>query len=144
MGGATCVLKYNMAIVAEAERAFQYLTDLSGNEAIVEIKKVSPKRSLRQNSYLHLLLQAFGSHFGYTLAESKLIYKELNANIYSYKKKHRTFYRSSADLTKDEMMNSIERFREKSAEQGYPLPTATDQEWLRSLENTIQQTEKYL
>ena len=137
-------MKYNMANLAEAERAFQYLTDLSGKEAIVEVKKVSPKRSLNQNSYLHLLLGAFGSHFGYSLAESKLIYKELNANIYSYKKKHRTFYRSSADLTKEEMMHSIDRFREKSAEQGYPLPTATDQEWLRQIENTIEQTEKYL
>ena len=133
-----------MAILAEAERAFAYLTELSGKEAIVEVKKVSPTRSLHQNAYLHLLLSAFGVHFGYTLAEAKEIYKELNANIYTYKKKKRTFYRSSADLTKQEMAATIDRLREKSAEQGYPLPAATDQGWLREIENAVESQKYYL
>lgn len=133
-----------MAILAEAERAFEYLTDLSGKEAIVEVKKVSPTRSLHQNAYLHLLLSAFGVHFGYTLEEAKIIYKELNANIYTYQKKKRTFYRSSADLTKEEMASTIDRLREKSAEQGYPLPAATDQGWLRDIENAVESQKYYL
>ena len=137
-------MKYNLKNKEEAERAFTYLTDLVGREALVEVKKISPIRSLNQNSYLHLLLQGFGAHFGYTLEEAKLIYKELNKSIYSYKKKGRVFYRSSADLTIDEMTRSIERFRDASAEQGYPLPTATDQNWLMSLANTIEATERYL
>jgi hypothetical protein len=101
-------------------------------------------RTLSQNSSLHLIISAFGSHFGYTLEESKQIYKEINATIYAYTKNNRTFYRSSADLTKEEMMHSIDKFREKSAEAGYPLPLATDQNWLIQIENAIQQTERYL
>lgn len=137
-------MKYNFAIPAEVTRAREYLHQLIENKSLAEVKKVSPKRSLNQNSYLHLLLQGFGSHFGYSLPEAKLIYKEINGNIYSYKKKDRVFYRSSADLTKEEMTNSIERFREESAKAGYPLPSATDQGWLRELENTIELNEKYL
>lgn len=124
--------------------AFTYLTKLAANGSLVEVKKISPKRSLSQNSYLHLLLGAFGAHFGYSLEEAKAIYKELNNSLYRYEKKGRTFWRSSADLSKEDMAKSIDLFMQKSAEQGYPLPLATDQEWLRSIENEIERTKHYL
>lgn len=136
-------MKYNTAVEKEKNDAFQYLTDLAAKDSLVEVKKISPKRSLKQNAYLHLLCAAFGDHFGYTLEESKYLYKEINKNIYFYKKKDRVFVRSSADLSVDEMKQSIDRFREKSAEQGCDLPLATDQDWLRSIENMMEQS-KYI
>ncbi len=137
-------MKYNLAEKAEADAAFQYLTDLVGKDAVAEVIKVSPKRSLNQNNYLHLLLGAFGIHFGYTIDEAKLLYKELNKDIYAYKHpKGRTFYRSSADLDTAEMTKSIDRFREASDKQGCPLPTATDQGWLRAIENDIEKHYQY-
>lgn len=137
-------MKYSLKTPAEIERAKQYLDTLIEKKAIVEIKKVSPKRSLNQNNYLHLLLGAFGEHFGYTLEESKLIYKELNAQIYAYSKKNRTFWKSSAELTVEEMTKSIDVLREWSKRGGYPLPTATDKDWLMQLENAIEQSKHYL
>lgn len=141
-------MKYNLANNAEAGKALAYLLDLTRDGKIVDLKKVSPKRSLNQNSYLHLLLGAFGVYFGYTLEEAKLIYKQLNADIYEYTKdvrgKTHTFWRSSADLTVDEMTKSIEVLREWSKKAGYPLPAATDQGWLRAIENDIEMNQKYL
>ncbi len=137
-------MKYNLANPAEAEKAFTYLSELSGKHALVEVKKISPKRSLNQNSYLHLIIGAFGVHFGYTLAEAKVIYKQINKEIYAYKKKNSTFWRSSADLTKEEMAKSIDAFRQQSDEWGYPLPLATDKDWLMSIENAIEQSRYYL
>ena len=137
-------MKYNLAKPSEAGKALDYLLELQKKGALAEVKKISPIRTSSQNRYLHLILGAFAQHFGYTLAEAKLIYKELNGNIYAYKKKDRTFYRSSADLTKEEMMKSIDRFREASAVQDYPLPLATDQEWLMAIENAIEQSRHYL
>lgn len=137
-------MKFNLANLSEFEKAFHYLTDLGGKECIVDIKKVSPNRSLSQNAYLHLLLGAFGEHFGYTVFESKEIYKELNKDIYSYTKKGRKFMRSSADLTKEDMAKTIDLFMLKSAEQGYPLPLASDEGWLREIENKIEQSRRYL
>ncbi|MDE2106347.1 MAG: hypothetical protein KGL39_54530 [Patescibacteria group bacterium] len=128
-------MKYNLANIEEATEAFWYLTLLGGKEATVEIKKISPKRSLPQNNYLHLLLTAFGDHFGYDIEEAKAVYKYANAEIYKYKKNKITFWRSSADLTKDEMTLSIDKFRKFSAEHGCELPLAVDQEWLRRIEN---------
>lgn len=136
-------MKYNTAIEREKTDAKNYFEKLVASESLVEIKKISRTRSLRQNNYLHLLLGAFGDHFGYTIEESKYIYKEINKTIYFYKKKGRVFVRSSADLSVDEMKQSIDRFRDVSAEQGCDLPLATDQDWLRSIENSIEQN-KYI
>jgi hypothetical protein len=141
-------MKYNTAIPKEAQDAFTYLLKLTEQKTIVEVKKVSPKRTLNQNSYLHLLLGAFGQNFGYTIEEAKLIYKDLNAGIYKYDKevrgKNHTFYRSSADITKEEMAKSIDTLHEWSKRAGYPLPPATDQEWLRQIENDIEHNQYYL
>jgi exo-beta-1,3-glucanase (GH17 family) len=54
------------------------------------------------------------------------------------------FLRSSADLTKEEMAQTIDRFRMRSAEAGYDLPLATDQEWLRQIENMIEESRGWL
>lgn len=135
-------MKYNTAIKGEKQDAEKYFKKLVDSESLVEIKKISKTRSLRQNSYLHLLLGAFGDHFGYTIEEAKLIYKEVNKNIYYYKKKDRVFIRSSADLDSAEMTKTIDHFREVSASQGCELPLATDQDWLRSIENMIEQNSR--
>lgn len=141
-------MKYNLANSTEAGRAYTYLAQLVVDKKIVNIKRVSPVRSLRQNAYLHLLLGAFGAHFGYTLDEAKLIYKQLNSSLYEYTKEVRgkthTFWRSSAALTKDEMTKSIDVLREWSAKGGFPLPLATDKEWLQEMENLIEQNEGLL
>lgn len=130
-------VKYNLAIKDEATDAHIQLARLMIKKPIIEIKEVREQRSSNQNRYLHLLLGAFGMHFGYTLEESKLLYKQINSSTYQYEKKGRSFLRSSADLSTDEMAKTIDKFRFKSAEQGCDLPTATDQEWLRRIENEI-------
>jgi hypothetical protein len=137
-------MRFNLAVEEEARNARGYLLDLQAKKEVVELKKVSPKRSLNQNSYLHVLLGMFGVHFGYTLEEAKLIYKQLNTEVYQYGKKSRVFYRSSADLSTEEMARTIDKFRAKSAEQGLDLPSATDEGWLREIENEIERSNHYL
>lgn len=141
-------MKYNLAIKDEKKAAMSYFMTLANKKCLVEVKKISPKRSLNQNSYLHLLIGAFGVHFGFTLEEAKIIYKDINASIYKYTKEvagfRTVFYRSSADLSVEEMTKSIDHFRQTSAEQGCPLPSATDQEWLRQIENEIERSRHYI
>lgn len=138
-------MRYNLADDTERGIALAYFLELSAAKVMCEIKKVRPRRSLRQNNYLHLLLGAFGLHFGYTLDEAKTIYKrDVNPSIYVYEKSGAKFLRSSADLDTAEMTKSIDRFREFSKEQGYPLPTADNPEALRSLENEIERAGYWL
>lgn len=137
-------MKYDLSHHRQTTEAFQYLSDLVGRHALVNIKKVNPKRSLSQNAYLHVLIGGFGAHFGYTLEEAKQVYKEINSSIYIYKKKDRIFYRSSASLTTEEMTKSIDKFRQKSEEAGYPLPSADEREWLIRLENETEKANYYM
>lgn len=137
-------MKYNTAIRTEKAEAFRAFMRLANQKKIIEIKKISPTRSLRQNAYLHLLIGYFGVHFGYTLEEAKLIYKEINSSTYRYEKKGRVFWKSSADLTVDEMTKSIEVFRERSDREGCYLPAATDTNLIMYMENEIEKAKQYL
>lgn len=138
-------MKFNLANQTEAYQAFEHLTNLNGQKVIVSITKVLPKRSLNQNNFLHLLLSAFGANFGWTLAESKILYKrEINPDLYIYEKNGTKFLKSSADLNTADMTKSIDRLREYSAEQGYPLPTAEDAGWLMAIENRVEESSGYL
>lgn len=137
-------MKFNLDNQLEANEAFTYLTRLVGQHAIADVKKVLPGRSLNQNSYLHLIIAAFGNHFGYTAEEAKMVYKYVNTTIYRYKRKNLTFWRSSADLNKEEMAASIDRFRIMSATHGCELPLAIDQEWLRQIQNDLERTKYYM
>lgn len=137
-------MKYNLADPDEATQAQIYFDRLRKRGSLCEVKAISPNRSLKQNAYLHVLLGAFAEHFGYDMDEAKQIYKELNRNIYVYHKKGRTFWRSSADLSVEEMTQSIETLRLQSDLHGYPLPKPDNGPWLRQLENAIEQSQKFL
>lgn len=103
-------MRYSLANTTEANQAFTYLTDLVGKGALVDVKKVSANRSLRQNAYLHVTFGIFGLATGFDIDESKNIYKRYaNPRLYIYKKRGMPFLRSSADLTVEEMTISIER-----------------------------------
>lgn len=128
-------MRYNLASVKETNQAFEYLTKLGEKEAVVEVKRINPKRSNPQKRYLHLIIAAFGMHFGYDLEEAKQVYKELNASIYAYKKKGRVFWRSSASLDKETMAKTIDKFMRKSAEAGCSLPLAENEDWLNLIAN---------
>lgn len=140
-------MKYSLTDEAERGKALAYLMKLMKLEKEVEIKEVRASRSLKQNAYLHLLLAYLGMEIGEELEVVKDIYKMVNKNIYF--RSHEVFEvkfktaRSSADLNVEEMTASIDTFRKWSEEKGYPLPTATDQGWLREIENRMEQ-EKYL
>lgn len=143
-------MKYNLAITTEQAEAYAYLAQIAEKKQIVEIKKFSPKRSINQNSYLHVLLGAFGAHFGWTMEEAKGVYKRLpgNKEVYIEHFDDRgvqfEYERSSAALTKEEMTKTIDTLRTWSKKMGYPLPSADEKEWLMRLENEVEKASFYL
>ena len=137
-------MNYNLAKAKERDEAFTYLSELVGKDAQVKITKVNAGRSLNQNSYLHLILGAFGLEFGYTVEEAKHIYKSVSKDIYFYTKKGIKFSRSSADLDKEEMARSIDRFIRYAAEHGFAIPPADNAERRSLIENEMEKNRRYL
>ena len=125
---------YNLSSAIDRSRAERRFIQLCKEQVVIELRKKA-KRSLNQNSYLHLILGWFGMELGYTLSEVKQIYKEQNSLIYFYEKNGKMFIRSSADLDTGEMTMSIEKFRNYSSmEAGVYLPEPREKEFLQEIE----------
>jgi hypothetical protein len=138
-------VKFDLKSIAEANKAFEYLTELVGKEALAEVKKISPARSIKQNAYLHLTFSIFGMELGYEASEAKVIYKRLaNPELYIYEKNNQTFLKSSRDLSTKEMSDSIDKWRKYASEQGVDIPAPENQEALMYWENQIETMGKYL
>ena len=137
-------MKYKLANRQEQLDASAYLSKLMLQEAVIEIKRINPNRSLSQNAYLHLILGVFGAELGYSIEEAKTIYKrEVNQGIYVYEKNGQKFLKSSADLTTEEMAKTIDKFFIYAGENGIELPLAEDKDALLRAENYIERN-KYL
>lgn len=122
----------------EVEKAKQRFSWLIENKKIFELTEKRKKRSYKQNRYLHLILGWFGLELGYTLSESKMIYKKLNIEIYKYLKNGQHFLRSSAELNTEQMSVTIEKFRNYSNdESGVYLPSSDEVGYLNHIEEEI-------
>lgn len=136
----------------DAQNSRARLEYFIAHEKVFELTEKKPKRSLSQNSYLHLLLGYFASQTGNTLEWVKQqYYKKLcNPDLFIGEKKDRflgsvRFIRSSADLRSDEMNLSIERFRNWSAsEAGIYLPEPTSQAEIAAMQIEVERYKVYL
>lgn len=135
---------YNLADKVQLKAARSRISYLARKGRMVTVTEKKPQRTLAQNNYLHLILGAFGLHFGYTIEEAKLIYKEINRGYYYYKKKDRTFVKSSADLTKEEMAATIDNFIVAAMMQDCELPKSEDHNRLMFIENEMERNKRHL
>lgn len=80
-----------------------------------------PKRTLCQNSYLHLYMSLIGLSTGYTMEELKSWYKQevLSKGVSEVFGRRVRVVRSSADLNISEFMDLIDRMQELT---GIPAP----------------------
>ena len=119
--------------------------------AVVELVEKT-KRSLSQNSYLHVLLGILALDQGEKMEFVKdYYYKRLvNPDIFVLTKEDRILgkvevLRSSKDLTKEEMSKSIDKLRNwASSELGCYLPSADEESLLQQAEMEIQRYRSYL
>ncbi len=119
---------------------------------IVELTEKKPKRSNKQNAYLHLILGYFGCETGNTLEYVKREYfkKFVNPGIFTIEKNDPylgtvKILRSSSDLDTEEMTTAIERFRNfASSEAGIYLPSPEDERMLQLIEIEIKRNKNYL
>jgi len=108
--------------IAQFERRVKSLMERS---CFVELKEVTD-RSLRQNSYLHLILSYYAVEFGYSLDYVKrYMFKVLvNPGVFIVKRVNEKSgeeyrdLRSTCSLSKEEMMLCIDRFKDHSAQGG--------------------------
>lgn len=109
-------------------------------------------RSLKQNSYLFLILNIFAMEYGESVEFVKQrFFKEMcNPEIFVRAKSDKllgeiTYLRSSADLSKDEMVTAIDRFKIwASKEAGIFIPDAISDDERIELLRQIDRQKNYL
>lgn len=125
---------------------------LSKHNGIVEIKEIKPQRTMKQNSYLHLIINFFAAEYGENAEFVKEQYFKIAANkpIFVREKNDKilgtvTYIRSSSDLDKEEMQLAIERFRNwSSINAGIYLPSADEQRLLQLADIEVSRNKEFL
>lgn len=138
---------YDPKIELDCKKAIEKLKHFISKGQTFELKAKYPKRSISQNSYLHLILTAFAIETGYTLEEVKqeIFKKHVNSDIFYEGEFEGAIpgvsiqrFRSSANLDTNEMTLAIDRFRNfASLELGIYLPELTDLVILHQIEQEI-------
>lgn len=119
-------MKYDLTKTYDCSKAAEYFGKLLKDGAKMEIKKIHPKRSLSQNSYLHVLFKLWGNEFGYTIDEAKDTIKDALGYTYEADKgklfnKIIPFSRVSvhrkktSEMDTKELTKFIDKFRDWSA-----------------------------
>lgn len=142
---------YNAQNGIEVNRAMEKIKYFIAKEQTFELKAKRERRTISQNSYLHLLFSWFALETGYTTDEVKqdIFKKIVNPNTFyegefgSIIKIER--WRSTASLNTEEMTLCIDRFRDyASKEAGIYLPEPTDLVMIRQLEIEVTNNQQYL
>ena len=143
---------YDLSNEYDAAKFKERAKSLLHERAVVEMAKKTTKRSLAQNSYLHVLLGYFASEFGYTMEEVKhdIFKKRCNPELFLHKRKNKrgfevTYVRSSTELDKSQMTQAIERFRNySSAVCGLYLPEPNEHRALIFAQQQIEQYKQFV
>ncbi len=115
--------------------------------AKIEILEKSIKRTYSQNNYLHLILGWFALEYGETVdyIKQEFFKKIVNENVFKYEfinfktGEVREAWKSTAQLTKLELTEAIERFRNYSAEHmNLYLPEPKDIAHLDEISNEME------
>ena len=141
---------YDLASDLDRQRATKRWEYLLQRNAVVDLTE-HVQRTNSQNAYLHVLLGLLAMEFGERIDYVKQnYYKELvNPALFVMRKDDRFLgerveLRSSRDLTKEEMTESIDRLKVWAAEQGIFLPNADEKEFLARIEAEMRRNAKYL
>jgi hypothetical protein len=143
-------MQYNLSNNLDKERFLKRTEHALANECVVEFTE-KVHRSPNQNRYLHLLIGVVAMEVGEKLEYVKeMYYKRLvNAPYYCIEKQDKYVgktqdLRSSAELTKEEMTETIDRFRRWGHENGIYMPSAEDEQRLRDIEIEMGRLKHYL
>lgn len=142
---------YDLRNPLDRERFKRRCNALYSKQGIVDLSEKT-QRSSNQNRYIHLLIGYLAIETGNSLDYVKEIFYKRAANKELFVREKEDdilgkveYLRSSADLSKEEMTLSIDRFRNWSSQTaGIYLPAANEQEFLASIEYEMSKYKQWI
>ena len=142
---------YDLRNPLDRERFKRRCNALYQKQGIVDLSEKT-QRSIQQNRYAHLIMSYLAMETGNTLDYVKEVFykRTVNKELFLREKEDEIlgkveYLRSSADLSKEEMTLSIDRFRDWSSQTaGVYLPAANEQEFLASIEYELSKYKQWV
>lgn len=137
---------YDLNDPTDAKRAEIRLKSLQERKKKVELKEVRNRRSISQNSYLHLILTWFALEYGERTEYIKQVFFKQIVNPEIFRTEYanrmtgeiREDWRSTSDLDTKELTTAIDRFRNFAIkEAGIYLPEPSDLATIQKMELQI-------
>lgn len=136
----------------DAEAARNTLERLIDDGKPFVLDREPKQRSVRQNSYLHLLIALVAAHTGYSIEYVKRHYYKIHCNSELFVTRNLDEYvgevvtlRSSAELSSREMNLSITRFRNwVAADIGLYLPDPDNSRAINEAKAIVKQHQSYI
>ena len=125
-------MKYDLSTPLHRKQFIAKCNKLLDDKAKCVTLRDESQRTVKQNSYLHVLCRVLAMETGETEYYAKQVYFKQLANPELFVRESvnkitgevRQYLRSSSELTRDEMTRAINIFRHWSEDNGYYLPDA--------------------
>ena len=142
---------YNLSDPLQKEQFKLRCNKLYSEGKTVELTEKT-KRTLKQNSYLHLILSYFALQYGESMEFVKVEFfkKLVNPDTFVLEKEDRILgkvklLRSSAKLTQKEMTDCIERFRNWAPKEAYIyLPAPNEHDMVGAMKTEAEKNKKWI
>lgn len=118
-------MKFNSANLLEAKQAQTRLDYLIEHKKRFELKQIRAKRSISQNSYLHVVIALYAIHFGHTLYEAKVDLKRM-CDFMTYVKNGKMYLVQTSKQDSKELTLFIEWVRNLAGKNGCYIPTSEE------------------
>jgi hypothetical protein len=120
-------MKFDLSNPLEQQKAQTRLKYLISKGKNIELTEIKPKRTIKQNSYFHVIMTIFSNETGYTIEESKTLFARLFGKFMIYEKNGFKFKQSTSLLNTTELTEYIDFIRHYSSEEaGVYLPTSEE------------------
>ena len=145
-------MRYDGGNPLHAAQARAKLEKLIKEKKQFDLTEKKPKRTISQNSYLHLCLAYFASQYGERAEYVKEQYYKRHVNPLTFVR-HREdrllgrveYLRSTADLDTRELSLTLERFRTWAAQEaGIYIPEPDEERLIALCEIEIERNKEYL
>ena len=135
---------YDLKDIVQSNDAKIKLRKLIEEGRWIELTKKKEKRTVKMNSYLHVVITMFAIKFGYTLDEAKTLLKR-ECNFMVYEKNGIKFLRRTRDLNTIEASDFISWIRNYSSQNGFYILSAEEyKENSYAIDEEINKHKQYL
>jgi len=116
---------YDLANNLDKNKAAYKFNKLAEDGKVINLTEKRKKRSLSQNSYLHVAITLFAVEVGYTIEEAKTVLKR-ECSFMRYEKEDFIFLKRTRDLNAKELTEFIEFIITYAAKMFITIPSSEE------------------